>query len=111
MFKEDIEYQVHAGFSKVISWEELKMLRPTNLKISPVACMPQAGRQGCIILDLLFPVFQEVAGIVTATQASVNDTTVLQAPLVPVKQIERYYQGCSSTCGTPQTDCISCSPS
>jgi hypothetical protein len=33
VFKEDIEYQVHAGFSKVISWEELKTLRLTNLKI------------------------------------------------------------------------------
>ncbi len=67
MFKEDIEYQVRAGFSKVISWEELKMLRLTNLKISPVACIPQAGRRGRIILDLLFLVFQEVAGVVTAT--------------------------------------------
>ncbi len=87
VFKEDIEYQVCAGFSKVISWEELKMLWPTNLKISPVACIPQAGRRGRIILDLLFPVLQEGAGVVTATQASVNDTTVLQAPSVPVKQI------------------------
>jgi hypothetical protein len=38
-------------------------------------------------LDLSFPVFQEVDGVVTATQASVNDTTALQAPSVPVKQI------------------------
>jgi hypothetical protein len=87
VFKEDIEYQVRAGFSKVISWEELKTLRPTNLKISPVAFIPQAGRRGRIMLDLLFPVFQEVAGVITAKQASVNDRTVLQAPLVPVKQI------------------------
>ncbi len=87
MFKEDIKYQVRAGFSKVISWEELKTLQLTNLKISPVASIPQAGRRGRIILDLSFPVFQKVAGVVTATQASVNDTTVLQAPLVPVKQI------------------------
>jgi hypothetical protein len=87
VFKENIEYQVRAGFSKVISWEELKMLRPTNLKISPVACIPQAGQWGRIILDLLFPIFQEVAGVITATQASVNDMTVLQASSVPVKQI------------------------
>ncbi len=71
----------------MISWEKLKMLRPTNLKISPVACITQAGWRGCIILDLSFLVFQEVAGVVTAMQASVNDTTVLQAPSVPVKQI------------------------
>jgi hypothetical protein len=87
VFKEDIKYQVRAGFSKVISWEKLKTLRPTNLKISPVACIPQAGRRGRIILDLSFPVFQKVTGVITATQASVNDTTVLQAPSVPVKQI------------------------
>jgi hypothetical protein len=52
-----------------------------------VACTPQAGQRGRIILDLSFPVFQEVAGVVIAAQASVNDTTVLQAPSVPVKQI------------------------
>ncbi len=75
------------GFSKVISWEELKKLRPKNLKISLVACIPQVGQCGHIILDLSFPVYQEVDGVVTATQASVNDTTALQAPSVPVKQI------------------------
>jgi hypothetical protein len=89
VFREDIEYQVRAGFSKVISWEELKQLQPTNLKISPVACIPQVRRHGCIILDLLFPVYQEIDGVVTAMQASVNDTTMLQAPLVPVKQIQK----------------------
>ena len=87
VFKEDIDYQVRAGFSKVVTWEKLKRLRPKNLKISPVACIPQVGRRGRIILDLSFPVFQEVDGVVTATQASVNDTTALQAPSVPVKQI------------------------
>jgi hypothetical protein len=87
VFKEDIKYQVQAGFSKVKSWEELKKLWPKNLKISPVACIPQVGRQGRIILDLLFLVYQEGDEVVTATQASVNDTTALQAPLVPVKQI------------------------
>ncbi len=87
MFKEDIEYQVQTGISKVITWEELKKLQPKNLKISPVACILQVGQRGCIILDLSFPVYQEGDGVVTATQASVNDTTALQAPLVPVKQI------------------------
>ncbi len=87
VFKEDIDYQVRAGFCKVISWEDLTKLRPKNLKISPVACIPQTGRRGRIILDLLFPVFQEADGVVTAMQASVNDTTVLQAPSGPVKEI------------------------
>ncbi len=87
MFKEDIKYQVWAGFSKVTSWKELKKLWPKNLKISLVACIPQVGWRGCIILDLSFPLYQERDGVVTATQASVNDTTALQAPLVPTKQI------------------------
>ncbi len=87
LFKEDIAYQVKAGFCKVILWEALNRLRPSNLKILPVAVVPQVSRQGQIILDLLFPVYQEVIGVVTAIQASVNDTTGLTAPLLPVKEI------------------------
>ena len=68
-------YQVKAGFCKIMLWEDLKRLRPLNLKISPVAVVPQVGRGGCIILDLLFPVYQDVNGVVTAVQASVYDTT------------------------------------
>ena len=87
LFKEDIAYQVKAGFCKVMLWEDLKQMRPPNLKISPVAVVPQVGRRGRIILDLSFPVYQEVNGVVTAVQASVNDTTVLTAPSIPVKEI------------------------
>ncbi len=68
-------YQVKAGFCKIMLWEDLKRLRPLNLKISPVAVVPQVGQGGCIILDLLFPVYQDVNGVVTAVQASVYDTT------------------------------------
>jgi hypothetical protein len=85
LFQEDIAYQVKAGFCKVMLWEDIKRLRPNNLKISPVAVVPQVGRRGRIILDLSFPVYQDVNGVVTATQASVNDTTALRAPSVPVK--------------------------
>jgi hypothetical protein len=69
LFEEDIGYQRQAGFCKVIPWEELKQLRPPNFKISPVAAVPQVGRRPCIILDLSFPVYQDVDGIITATQA------------------------------------------
>ena len=62
-------------------------LHPPNLKILPVALIPQAGRRGRIILDLSFPVYQEVDGVVTITQKSVNETTVLTAPAIPVKEI------------------------
>jgi hypothetical protein len=87
LFEEDIEYQWKAGFCKVIPWKEIKRLCPPNLKISPVAAVPQVGRRPRIILDLSFPVYQEVNGVVTATQASINDTTALQAPSAAVKEI------------------------
>jgi hypothetical protein len=89
LFAEDIAYQVKAGFCKVYWWDELQTLRPANLKISPVAVVPQVGRCGRIILDLSFPVYQDLDGVVTITQESVNDTTVLQAPAEPVKEIGR----------------------
>ncbi len=89
LFKEDITYQVMAGFSKVMLWEDVKRLHPTNLKISPVALIPQEGRRGRIILDLSFPVYQDVNGVVTVTQESVNSTTVLTALSTPVKEIRK----------------------
>ncbi len=89
LFKEDIEYQVKAGFCKVFLWDDLQKLRPANLKISPVAIVPQVGRRGRIILDPSFPVYQDRNGVVTITQESVNDTTVLQAPSALVKEIGR----------------------
>ncbi len=87
LFKEDIEYQQQAGFCKMIPWEELMQLRLPNLKISPVAAVPQVGHRPCIILDLSFPVYQDVDGTITATQASVNNTTALQAPKEAVCEI------------------------
>ena len=59
------------------------------MKILPVAVVPQVGHRGRIILDLSFPVYQDLDGVVTITQESVNDTTVLQAPSDPVKEIGR----------------------
>jgi hypothetical protein len=89
LFAEDIEYKVQAGFCKVHRWDELQKLWPAYLKISLVAVVPQVGRRGRIILDLSFPVYQDLDGVVTITQESVNDTTVLQAPSDPVNKIGR----------------------
>jgi hypothetical protein len=86
-FKEEVAYQIKVGFSQVMLWEDIKRLCPCHLKISPVALIPQVGQRGRIILDLSFPVYQEVDGVVMVTQKSVNDTTVLTAPLIPVKEI------------------------
>jgi hypothetical protein len=87
LFADDISYQQQAGFCQVFTWEELQRLRPANLKISPVAVVPQVGRRGRIILDLSFPVYQMVDGVVTVVQESVNDTMARMAPTVPVKEI------------------------
>jgi hypothetical protein len=87
LFEEDIEYQRLAGFCKIILWDNLKRTRPSNLKISPVAAIPQVGRRPRIILDLSFPVYQDVDGVITATQESVNDTTALRAPKEAVREI------------------------
>jgi hypothetical protein len=37
----DVQYQVDAGFSKIVLWEDLKRLQPCTLKISPLAVVPQ----------------------------------------------------------------------
>ncbi len=72
-------------------WEELKRRLPANLKISPVAVVPQVGQRGQIILNLLFPVYQEINGVVTVTQESVNESTVLTALLEAVKEIGKVF--------------------
>ncbi len=54
-----------------------------------MAVVPQVGRRSRIILDLSFPVYQDLDDVVAIIQESVNDTTVLQAPAEPVKEIGR----------------------
>jgi len=56
LFKEDIAYQVTAGFCEIMSLKDVLARRPRQLKISPVAVVPQRNRRGRIILDLSFPV-------------------------------------------------------
>jgi hypothetical protein len=53
---EDIDYQVKAGFSEIVWWDEIKHNLPTNFKIFPMEVVPQPYRRGRIILDLSFPV-------------------------------------------------------
>jgi hypothetical protein len=48
---EDVAYQVKAGYAKIISWEDLSRSRPANLKVSPLAVVPQRNRRGRMILD------------------------------------------------------------
>jgi hypothetical protein len=43
------------------------------------------------ILDLLFLVYQEINGVVTVMQESVNESTVLKVPSEAVKEIEKVF--------------------
>ncbi len=43
LFQDDIKYQIKAGFCRVFQWDDIVKLRPTNLKISPVAVVPQVN--------------------------------------------------------------------
>jgi hypothetical protein len=95
LIAEDVAYQVKAGYAQVITWEDLKLLRPKNLKVSPIAVVPQRNRRGRMILDLSFAVRRggRTKGRKrpreddVVIQASVNDTTVRLAPEAPVKEL------------------------
>ena len=43
---EDVAYQVKAGFSKIVLWDDIKDDLPPSFKISPVAVIPQEDRRG-----------------------------------------------------------------
>jgi hypothetical protein len=60
--QEDVQYQVDAGFLEIFTWEEVQRLRPTKLKVSPMAVVRQKNRRERIILDLSFPVYPACAG-------------------------------------------------
>jgi hypothetical protein len=95
LIAEDVNYQVQAGYAEIVSWEELCILRPKNLKVSPLAVVPQRDRRGRMILDLSFAVRREPKSRGRKRprseehilQASVNDTTVRLAPEGPVKEL------------------------
>lgn len=75
LFRDDIKYQVNAGFAKIFLWEDIKDNLPSNLKISPTAVVPQENRRGRIILDLSFAVRLGREVIQQAVNASTAETT------------------------------------
>jgi hypothetical protein len=96
LIAEDVAYQVKAGYAQIISWEELQQLRPRNLKVSPLAVVPQRNRRGRMILDLSFAVRRQTPNQrgrkrnrakEVILQPSVNDTTTRLAPQGPVKEL------------------------
>jgi hypothetical protein len=90
---EDIDYQVNAGFTEVVYWDEIKDDLPAHFKVSLVAVIPQTGRRGRIILDLsFFPVHRPPQKgakrrMGELIQDSINDTTSKLAPTAPVHEI------------------------
>jgi hypothetical protein len=96
LIKDDIAYQVRAGYAEVVLWDTLKAQIPLELKVSPLAVVPQQNRWGRMILDLSFPVLRQSRGKKRKRQArgereilkeSVNDSTARLAPEAPVKEL------------------------
>jgi hypothetical protein len=96
LIAEDVAYQVKAGYAEVVLWSDLCKSRPKNLKVSPLAVVPQRNRRGRMILDLSFAVQRGMKNRGrkqsregdTILQASVNNTiTVRLAPEAPVKEL------------------------
>jgi hypothetical protein len=64
--QEDVQYQAGTGFSQIFTWDEVQiMIRTEQVKVSPMAVIPQKDHRGRIILDLSLTVYPERAGICT----------------------------------------------
>jgi hypothetical protein len=89
LFKEDLAYQVNAGFCDIVLASELMKNPPSTLKVSPVATVPQANRRARIILDLSFPVRRPAVKRKMGPKMveSVNHNTTSRSPQAPVKLI------------------------
>jgi hypothetical protein len=95
LIETDVAYQVKAGYAEVILWDKLLEIRPPNLKVSPLAVIPQRNRRGRMILDLSFAVRKGKTGRgrkrsrkdEVILQESVNDSTARLAPGAPVKEL------------------------
>jgi hypothetical protein len=79
LIAEDVAYQITAGYAQIIMWEKLCQTRPKNLKVSPLAVVPQRNCRGRMILDFLFPVRCERT--LRGQKRSIQDKESLQ-PLV-----------------------------
>ena len=98
LIDEEMEYQIQAGFSEMVLWSAIQHSYPLNLKVSPLAVIPQVGRRGRLLLDLSFP--SQAARPASKRQRrnwvvppplapSVNSTTIQQSPAYPVKELGR----------------------
>jgi hypothetical protein len=92
---EEVAYQIEAGFSELVMWEDIEGDLPDCFKISPAAVIPQANRRGRLLLDLSFKVRrppqknQRRRRMGEVLAESVNDLTTQNSPSAPVKEIGR----------------------
>jgi hypothetical protein len=54
LIAKDVAYQVKAGYAQVMTWDNLCRLCRENLKVLPLALVPQRNERGRMILDLSF---------------------------------------------------------
>jgi hypothetical protein len=80
----DIQYQVEAGFCQIFIWQEVQRQQTKNLKIAPIAVIPQRDWRGRIILDLSFPVYPQDRKNRKSLQDDVNAMTAKLAPNDPM---------------------------
>ena len=105
LFQEDITYQQHAKFCKVVDWGDLPSQCPPKLKISPVAVVPESDCHGCIILNLSFTVYVHCNGTVQPCHASVNATTFILASQMPAQKLGLVFPWlCQYLADTPSTE-------
>jgi hypothetical protein len=104
---EDIQYRVDAGFFQIMLWSDVQKLWPSNLKISPLAVVPQKDRRGRLILDLSFPVYPERTWANSRPQPlqqGVSDTTTRLAPDAPVREIGNVFRRVLSLLNDSEAD-------
>ena len=98
LIEDEMQYQIQAGFSEMITWDSMHESHPVNLKVSPLAVIPQVGRRGRLLLDLSFAVHAarpvSKRGRRNWVQPpplapSVNSTTIQASPDYPVKELGR----------------------
>ena len=83
----EAQQKVKQGFTKIVKYREIKSDLPTQLKVSPAACIPHKSRKFRVILDLSFPLRFENTFI-----NSVNDTKRQQAPSEAMGQLRSCFK-------------------
>jgi hypothetical protein len=73
-FAEEVRDKVEMEQARVVLWNDIKQSHPRQLKVSPVAAIPQKSRAYRFILDLSFALRLTDGGEIQ----SVNDTTTKQ---------------------------------